>query len=99
MRENDRGIQLRDPDVPSILWNYRDKRDKCQKAMLTDKTLHIWYHIYSPETKHNLIVPQVSVIVDRKDSFRLDSVKWKKSIIQTISWSFYNLRRYIESIF
>lgn len=49
-----------------------------------------------PEAKHNLVVPQMSVIIDRKDSFCLDGIKWKKSIIQTISWSFYHLCRYIE---
>lgn len=57
-------------------------------STLTDKTMH---KISLPETKHDLIMPQMSVIINRKDGFCLNCIKRKESIIQTVSWSFYYL--------
>lgn len=63
---------------------------------LIDKTVH---KIGLPKTKHDLIMSQVSIVVNRKDGFCLNCIEWKESIIQTVSCSFYNLFRHIQKIF
>jgi len=48
-----------------------------------------------PETKQNLVVSQVSVVIYGEDSLGFNCIERKKPIIQTVPWRFDDLSKYI----
>lgn len=44
-----------------------------------------------PESKNDLIMSEVNIVVHGEYGFSLDGVKWKEAIIQAILWHLYCL--------
>lgn len=47
---------------------------------------------YSPEPKHDLVVAQVSVVIDGQDGLRLDLIPWQEPVVQAVFLCANNLR-------
>lgn len=54
---------------------------------------HNTFPVLPPDTeaKDDLVMAKEDVVVERQNSFSLDNVQWKKTIIQAISFGFVNL--------